>query len=332
LTADRVELACNPSLDFATFPQLEMALLGLVEVQAFVLIVTAFSFWLSRRSMKYSNRPHKHFDFLELPPELRLMVYEEVVAEKDLKYNVTQDSSSTVSNMIDRFRDWCGTHQKQSVGGLGLARVNRLVHKEFEEVLNKLGHFKFTFDQNTIYDYTQWNISQRAFENMRKCTAQINVTSTMLGANDPRLLDYSRPWATCQSFCSVFNEAKKLEDFELHIRAVPSPLWNPLWVSTGPFQAIYPSLCLTFIQLWHHASQHFKTNPESKVGKITFSLDCPSFRENHLERNSNGDWEWRCTDGHLVCADAGGHQLVRDFCRTLYQDCDNVQAHQPVVV
>jgi len=98
-------------------------------------------------------------------------------------------------------------------------------------------------------------------------------------------------------------QMERLEFLHLHIQAAGDPLWNPLW-------------------LWHYTSQSFKVSETKAFSRITFDLEeCKIGVPNHLERNENGKWDWRCASNHFVQDDEVGRQPIRHFCASLYALC-----------
>lgn len=159
-----------------------------------------------------------------------------------------------------------------------------------------------------------WNISPETLKHLRKCDIKLVATSPMLGVTDPRNMKPG-DWALAQQIRRELKEVANVRELNLQVKAIGDPLWNPLWV-------------------WYHASQSLKTMGAAdnttgtaptgpKLNRITFSLDTWSPGENLLERDpaSADQWTWKCLHGHCVALDGPGEVSVREFCARLYMEC-----------
>jgi hypothetical protein len=136
---------------------------------------------------------------------------------------------------------------------------------------------------------------------MRVVRLKILANPGLVDEFDPRRATGS--WPLRDRVFKLMQNMTNLVDLRLSIEACGNQLWNPIW-------------------LWHYTSQAFKLSNVRAFKRMSFDLEGWNMREpNHLERNSHGDWEWRCAANHVVLADTVGHQPVRDFCAAIYAEC-----------
>lgn len=72
--------------------------------------------------------------------------------------------------------------------------------------------------------------------------------------------------------------------------------------------------------MWFHASQSFKEGPGPRLQTVVFLFDGWATGENRIERDKNGEWNWVCTQGHVIGKEEG-EKGVRAFCIGLYLEC-----------
>jgi hypothetical protein len=281
-----------------------------------------------RRYRKMQQRNKKPFPFLELPQELRDMVYEHFL--EDPVYPPpprSQQQHSTLDWM--RSGRWTSsspspypTAQRKSTM---VFLANKQIHAEYMDMLCKRQTFHLSVSPSTYTptiapspfsapptpeDSKVWNISNGTLSKIRTCSLKLITTSAMLGVTDPRAMT-SSSWTLGQRMREQLKHMSHVKTFTLDAKALGDPLWNPLWI-------------------WFHASQSFKllgtehsdTTPLGpRLTKITFSLDTWSPGENWLGRDGQGRWMWYCMKDHPVGLDIGPEMTVREFCGSLYREC-----------
>lgn len=269
------------------------------------------------------------FPFMELPPELRDMVYENLL--EDPYYPppppCAKHHGSPLNWMLPG-RWSSGSAEQQKGRGHGKKRsnwiflANKQIYSEYMDIVCKKTTFHLTISPHnytaptapTTENKKIWNISAEMLKQLRKCDIKLVTTSNMLGVNDPRTMD-PEDWVLARQMREELKEVENVQELNLHVKAIGDPLWNPLWV-------------------WYHASQSLKTMgststpssttpPGPKLNRITFSLDMWSPGENYLERDPENkeQWAWWCMKGHCVGPDTGAELTVREFCAKLYVEC-----------
>jgi hypothetical protein len=273
------------------------------------------------RKMKYQNR--KAFPFLELPQELRDMVYEQFL--QDPVYPTPPRLSYQRSTL-----DWMKTGRyissspplSPSGKKTWIFLANKQVYAEYMDMLCKRRTFHLSVSPSTYTpiapptpfsppeDTSVWKISNDTLSKIETCELKLVTTSAMLGVTDPRAMT-SSSWTLGQRMRAQLSHMSAIKSFTLDAKALGDPLWNPLWI-------------------WFHASQSFKllgtefsdTVPVGpRLTKITFSLDTWSPGENWLGRDEQGRWMWYCMKNHAVGLDIGAEMTVREFCGSLYREC-----------
>jgi hypothetical protein len=293
---------------------------------AAALIVPLLLFWAVRRYRKMQEQNRVPFRFLDLPQELRDMVYEQLI--EDPAYPPPSKCPKHASAM-----DWmlpsrfsyspCAPQRPKRSNWILL--VNKQIYTEYMDLLCKRATFHLTVSpenyKNPCATPTTlstpsferiWKIAPDTLKKVRACDLKLITTSAMLGVSDPRKMN-SAEWTLARQIRRELSSLTNVPNLTLDARAIGDPLWNPLWI-------------------WYHACQSFKdmgtsTSDTGKVGpeltRITFSLDTWSPGENYLARDvgSKGEWTWYCMEGHDVGVDGGPDMTVREFCGMLYQGC-----------
>ncbi|KAF2492411.1 hypothetical protein BU16DRAFT_438963, partial [Lophium mytilinum] len=236
------------------------------------------------------------FRFLELPQELRDIVYEHLIEDPSPSYPPTMTSPVKPLSSLS----WILPQRPTPRSSNWTMLTSRQVYQEYMDVLCRKGRFTFTVDQDNHTKRNLWPIRAETLSSVRKCDLRLIATSKMLGAVDPRSVPQG--WPLRDKICETLAGVEKAEDLNLHVRAIGDPLWNPLWV-------------------WFHASQAFKDSGRLCFNRITFSLDECFPGQNHLGRNNEGHWCWQCPSNHEVAADPE-QCTVRDFCSALYAECE----------
>ncbi|KAH7066775.1 hypothetical protein BKA63DRAFT_127567 [Paraphoma chrysanthemicola] len=286
-------------------------------------VLPSLLLWAYKKYRKMQEDSKKPFPFLQLPQELRDMVYEYLV--EDPSYPVPSKCpkhTSTVDWMLPA--RWSSTsssspHHKPSNW---ILLASKQIHSEYMDLLCKRATFHLTVSpQNyqsnprtpsTPSTQTIWHIAPSTLNRLRSCTLRLVTTSSMLGVTDPRNMN-SSDWTLARQIRQDLTSLRNVSNLTLEAKALGDPLWNPLWI-------------------WYHACQSFKnmgtvladTSPVGpRLNRIKFSLDTWSPGENYLERDEckGGAWTWYCMKGHAVGVDGAGDVTVREFCGMLYQVC-----------
>ncbi|KAF2104311.1 hypothetical protein NA57DRAFT_51144 [Rhizodiscina lignyota] len=190
--------------------------------------------------------------------------------------------------------------------GTNIVFTNQQMHTEFTSVLCKKSTFKLFIEDDNHESELLWTISPAVTEAMRKCEVHIVATAGMTGCFDPRVA--AADWPLRDKAFSELRKLVGLESMDLRIHARGSQIWNPIW-------------------LWHYTSQSFKVCEIKGFKEITFHLEGWSPGENKLCRG-DGKWVWRCAKGHFVRDDTPGSMPIREFCKALYDECEECPSRQ----
>ncbi|KAF2194771.1 hypothetical protein K469DRAFT_706250 [Zopfia rhizophila CBS 207.26] len=329
-TASLSSLCTRPTNISSTASNLDWRTSLVTLVALFVPLLLALT-----RQIRMQERRITRFRFLDLPPELRDLVYEHLLEDP---YYPPRPSSPKPGGL--RGLSWLVPGRKNAPWATETGErksnwiflVNKQIYAEYLDILCKKSRFTLTVSPSNYPkslttspstptsppSKTQkiWQIASKTLEQVRKCDIKLITTSSMLGVPDPRNMAPAS-WPLAKQVRQELSSVKNVRELNLHVRAIGDPLWNPLWV-------------------WYHASQSFKsmgscsspsfhegegktTGP--KLNRITFSLDTWSPGENYLERDRQGRWGWWCGEGHWVCADGEAGLTVREFCARLYAEC-----------
>lgn len=279
------------------------------------------------RKMQYQNK--KPFRFLDLPQELRDMVYEHFLDDPIYPPPARNEIQRSTLNWMRPAR-WTSTSTSSPVRheSKWIFLANKQVYSEYMDMIckRKTFHFSVTpqtykpatstppsaFPAPSTQDNRVWNISPDLLSKVQNCSLKLVTTSSMLGVTDPRSMT-SSSWTLGRRMREQLKHMSNVKTFTLDAKALGDPLWNPLWI-------------------WYHASQSLKmlgteysdTVPRGpQLTGITFSLDTWSPGENYLRRDeaSGGQWVWYCMKNHLIGIDMGADMTVREFCAKLYQEC-----------
>ncbi|EMD94563.1 hypothetical protein COCC4DRAFT_152777 [Bipolaris maydis ATCC 48331] len=304
-----------------------------ITLAAILLPLVIFVITIRRRQTH--QREQKQFPFLELPQELRDMVYEYFL--DDPVYPAPPRPSFHTPSVVSWMNPtrWTSStpsrpHQRSNKC---IFLANKQIHAEYMDMLCKRCTFKFFVSPETykslppsplpsspshppptttiaIQEATNvWTISPATLSKIRHCSLSLITTSAMLGVTDPRSMT-SSSWSLGRRMRQQLKHMSSIQTFTLDAKALGDPLWNPLWI-------------------WYHASQSLKllgtdlsdTVPRGpQLSRITFSLDTWSPGENYLKRQTEG-WTWYCARGHVVATDFGHDMTVREFCAKLYKEC-----------
>jgi hypothetical protein len=276
-----------------------------------------------KRHQKMQEDNKRPFPFLELPQELRDMVYEHLLEERPT-YPPPPRCPKHASTMTWMLPGRWTSSIPQPKPSTWLLLANRQIHAEYMKLLCKRATFHLTVSpanyQNPCASPTSnspsnkkiWQIAPETLGQIRKCDLNLIATSSMLAVTDPRKMT-SSDWTLARQIRAELSSLTSVTSFTLDAKAIADPLWNPLWI-------------------WYHACQSLRYSDEpqsdtasvgSRLTKITFSLDTWSPGENYLQRDkgNEGVWTWWCMRGHSVGLDCGEDMTVREFCGKLYQEC-----------
>ncbi|KAK7545945.1 hypothetical protein IWX49DRAFT_392205 [Phyllosticta citricarpa] len=268
-------------------------------------LIGAFILSLPLLAILHKNRllrtPSSKASFFNLPPEIRNLVYDELI---DSKCNPTFPAPVPRSPQRLRF-GWPLQKKKPHFNRYGILLASRQVHKEFTAAMCKSALFVLKVDSSNERTGNLWPLDQDTMSKVRNCEIRVIATSSMLGSRDPRTMP--REWELRERVCDVLSSMTKVDSLRLHVHAQPDRLWNPLW-------------------LWSAVSQQFKCVESPIFTEITFGLESWTLGENCLKRDADGRWRWRCQAGdHVVMDDPEGWQPIRDFCAALYWECQVCQ-------
>jgi len=317
----------------------------------FAAIAVPFLFLLFLRFKIMHSRHAAPFPFLELPLELRTLVYNNLLEDPyypppaPCSHHQESPFSWLMPGLFPPAQDAQLPHQpkhhSKTKPSNWLFLANKQTYNEYMELMCKKTTFHLTVSPQNYAAPTPatpdaqtpdeepktttspaetkriWDISPETLKHLRKCDIKLITTSPMLGVSDPRNMKPG-DWALAQQIRQELREVSNVRELNLQVKAIGDPLWNPLWV-------------------WYHASQSLKTmgaaedatctstSPTSgpRLNRITFSLDTWSPGANLLERDpaNAGQWTWKCLHGHCVALDGPGEVSVREFCARLYMEC-----------
>jgi hypothetical protein len=338
----------TPHLDLAQFMRNDIIRRGLpivfyfsiAELSTLISIFFRLAFILLRRAInKMQNQNNAPFPFMQLPPELRDMVYENLL--EDPHYPPPRPCPKAPGSSWLSSLSQFGSTDSEAAGHKSnfLFLANKQIYAEYMDLMCKKTTFHMTI---APHNYTPpatpaeeekdiWQISPQVLKKIKRCDIKLVTTSIMLGVSDPRNMK-PEEWALARQMRRQLSEVENISELNLHVKAIADHLWNPLWVWYHATQALRET---------GSSSDHEKdwtkvdvvdeeikavaaTGPASsgpQFDRITFSLDMWSPGENYLMRdpcNSN-QWAWWCLKGHCV-GQVGAELTVRQFCSWLY-DC-----------
>jgi hypothetical protein len=302
---------------------------GVLSCTLAALLLPPILFWAVKRYWKMQDESRTPFPFMELPQELRDMIYEDLI--EDLiehpayppRPTCPQHTKTMTWMLPGRWQSTSLASQQQKRGN-SLFLASKQIYKEYMDLLCKRATFHLTVSPQNCQNPNSttistspsnariWKIAPSTLKQLRSCDLELITTSSMLGATDPRNM-VSSDWTLARQIRQELTSLTNVTSFTLDAKALGDPLWNPLWI-------------------WYHACQSFKSMGTSQsdttpvgpqLNKITFSLDTWSPGENYMARDieNKGQWTWYCLKGHGVGVDCGADITIREFCGQLYQVC-----------
>lgn len=236
------------------------------------------------------------------PPEVRLLVYEQLVKDNIDCFDKNILSPSKQSSSVSIISSSIRSLMPGPTSLLhALTLVNHQIRDEFSLIFSQKANFRFILDASQSEKAALWKVPEPILSCMRTARLKILANPGGFGDFDPRSISGS--WKLRDSVFELMNRMERMEDLRLSIQACGNQLWNPIW-------------------LWHYTSQAFKTSEMKAFKRMSFDLEGWNMREpNHLERNEYGHWEWRCAACHFVQSDTDEAQPIRSFCAALYAEC-----------
>lgn len=294
---------------------------------------------LSHAIKKMQNRNDAPFPFMQLPPELRDMVYENLL--EDPHYPPPQPCPETRGpSWLSSIAQLPSSAQAKTTCHKSnfLFLANKQIYAEYMDLLCKKTTFYMTIAPHnyappeTPADEEKdiWQISPNVLKKIKRCDIQLVTTSAMLGMSDPRTMK-SEDWALARQMRRQLSGLHPNASLNLAVKAIGDPLWSPLWVWYHTTEALRgmgsPSLQeedprneTVVVDDGKGVALSKPTRSEPQFNRITLALDMWSPGENHLARHpANGQWAWWCVKGHCV-GQVGAEHPVRQFCSWLY-DC-----------
>ena len=336
----------TPHLDVAQFmrddiirPIVPLVLyLTLLKLSPFVAALLRLAIVLLKRNIKkMQNQNNTPFPFLELPQELRDMVYENLL--EDPHYPPPQPSPQNHGlswlPSIPQLSSKDSEDTSHQSNFLFLA--NKQIYSEYIDLMCKKRTFHLTVAPHNYSppetpdeeNKNIWKISSQVLKRVRKCEIKLVTTSTMLGVSDPRNMK-PEEWVLARQIRRQLSVAENISELNLHVKAIGDPLWNPLWVWYHATQALRMMGSASDKDCDASAIESIKAGRLGpKFNRITFSLDMWSPGENYLMRDpsNNNQWAWWCLQGHCV-GQVGPELTVRQFCSWLY-DCPTCHPDEP---
>lgn len=347
-----------PQLDFAQFMRNEIIrpvvpvvlYLSIPELLPLTFVFARLAFILLKSAIKtMQNQSNAPFPFMELPPELRDMVYENLL--EDPHYPPPRPCPKPRGPSWLPSMPQIGSTDTETTSHKSnfLFLANKQIYSEYMDIMCKKTTFHMTV---APHNYTPpatsaeeekdiWQISPQVLKQMKRCDIKLVTTSTMLGVSDPRNMK-PEEWALARQMRRQLSEVENISELNLHVKAIGDPLWNPLWVWYHATQALRGMGSAENENDWVKVDVVGAENQPSKLdrsaeikgitstspactgpkfNRITFSLDMWSPGENYLMRDpaNNNQWAWWCLKGHCV-GQVGSELTVRQFCSWLY-DC-----------
>ncbi|KAL5412990.1 hypothetical protein PMIN06_004460 [Paraphaeosphaeria minitans] len=286
------------------------------------------------------NHNNAPFPFMQLPPELRDMVYENLL--EDPHYPPPRPCPETRSpSWLSSMAQIGSSTDAKTAGHKSnfLFLANKQIYAEYMDLMCKKTTFYMTvaphnytpLDPSAEEEKDIWQISPEVLKKIKRCEIKLVTTSTMLDMSDPRTMK-SEEWNLARQMRRQLSEIENISELKLNVKAIGDPLWSPLWVWYHATEAlremgsssVHENDCrkstVADDKVKSVASSHSApSGPQFSL--ITLALDMWSPGENYLMRDpaNNNQWAWWCLKGHCV-GRVGTEHPVRQFCSWLY-DC-----------
>ncbi|KAF2202481.1 hypothetical protein GQ43DRAFT_455067 [Delitschia confertaspora ATCC 74209] len=300
-----------------------------------LLAVTLPLLFIILKGIKTKQTKTRRFQFLDLPPELRGMVYDFLL--EDPRYPskpiLPKMTLPSVWRMLTRRPNPSSStivFPKEKKPSNWIFATNRQIHAEYMDYLCKRRKFQLTIAPENYPQYRKeiWAIGSSTLQHIRKCDINLIATSTMLGVKDPRDM-VPGSWPLAAQIQNELSAAKEMTELSLHVRAIGNVFWNPLWLWYHATMALWGmGTAQSNAQAPHAESCNGDDAADedqrigSKFNKITFSLDTWSPGENFLQRDDQGRWGWYCPDkSHWISAGGDENLTIREFCAKIYYEC-----------
>ncbi|KAF1914573.1 hypothetical protein BDU57DRAFT_453951 [Ampelomyces quisqualis] len=277
---------------------------GVATLLTVAALIVPILLWAVMKFKKMQAKSKTPFPFLELPQELRDIVYEHILEEPSYPQPPKCPKHASAMNWMLPGR-WSSTSSAspQPKPSNWLLLANKQIYKEYMDLLTKRKTFHLTisptnYQNPTSSPHALWKIAPSTLKQIRSAHLQLITTPAMLGVPDPRNMA-SAEWDLARQIRMQLLSLSSASTLTLDAKAIGDPLWNPLWI-------------------WFHACQSFKHMGTSasdlgavgpRLERITFSLDTWSPGENFLARDPSRG------------AGPGSELTVREFCARLYQQC-----------
>lgn len=226
----------------------------------FLALVIPLVYFLFRQTMsERQDLNAHHFPFMELPPELRDMVYGYLVEDPHYPPPAPSTPGSPLLKWLipSQWPSAQPTQEEKKLKGSWMFLANKQLYAEFTEVECKKATFHLSVTPanypksvpitptSTAITSTPdpttpslWKIKPSTLNAIRKCDIKLVISSAMLGVPDPRNMAPDS-WTLAHKVRAELKHLSKVQELNMHVQAIGDPLWNPLWV-------------------WYHASQSFK--------------------------------------------------------------------------
>lgn len=323
VTSPIYKLNLNIPIPWRSFCSLDFGTLATTITSLAVVLPVLFC--AVKEVVRMQNARRKPFPLLDLPRELRDLIYENLLEDPEYPAPLAkQQHGSSLGWILPGRRSSAPESSPPTHKSNWIFLANKQVYQEYMDMLCKRATFHLTvapINRESTPDtsgdrYPEdnriWRISKDVLKNLRSCSLKLNTTSAMLGVPDPRDMT-SSDWPLARQIREELKYIENVTSLTLPVKAIGDPLWNPLWI-------------------WYHASQSFKSMGTEasdtvpigpRLNRIEFSLDTWSPGENYIQRDETceGRWTWYCMEGHAVALDIGPDMTVRQFCGKLYEVC-----------
>ncbi|CAI6336338.1 unnamed protein product [Periconia digitata] len=280
---------------------------NLITTGLLALLAALTLYLLQKQNLRPSRHPKHPFPFLALPPELRLKIY---------TCFPPGETGNTKIYLINKQINAEYIHHHATTTRIQLS----VSAKNYTHPSKPTSS---PSSSSTTPPPTQalpplWTLSPTLTQHLQKATIHLTLTSPLLGYSSPRDIVIPSPSPSSPSsfdpatqfpltqhltttLCS--SAFPSLKDIHVKIRAIPDPLWNPIW-------------------FWYHVSQALKS--VARIRKISFEVegwspgqhgmerrrrtkkplkDLPPQKKEEEEDEEEEKWTWVCERGHWMADD-----------------------------